>query len=444
VNCVKSSACNLVKMVEGVSVNEVVTDAPDKTEVESHTSGTVVAQGKKQGGVKTGWANATTMELTHVNGDDALPEVVEQHKFSMLLWLPLTSTPMVIFHCGIDGFWMGVREGQDQYGYAFHVVLAIDNDPLVIDIHQSTFKGVNCVKYTLGGSKRATLDLVERYLPRARWRESSWHGSPSCKEGSSANLFKQDFKAFRAATRWIVGLFLLADPGDWSVEQVPRAFNCLLDVPVWKTQLDMQKHVGLSSVRKRTIVANTSLQLKELTIDEMRQEFLAPQLILVLKSGMGYVRSAAEPAFTVTSNAQAFGHRTNDMQRIRGTVMLQLIGVDADRWSWPEGTAETTKLKLGAQVVPPKFAAYLQLAKHNSRIRNASSRSQLENFLGGGGGNDVKYLPDVRMVKVHGVWCAGRIAKETPSSSRRAGRMLICIAKTMEARWYYTSKVHSG
>ena len=98
--------CNVVKLVDGVSVNEVVTENPNSTDVEvayqcigdnstnlwlmlrnqsdavgvELEAGTVVAQGEKQGGVKTGWANATTMELTHVNGDEALPDVVEQHK----------------------------------------------------------------------------------------------------------------------------------------------------------------------------------------------------------------------------------------------------------------------------------------------------------------------------------------------------------------------------
>jgi len=50
------------------------------------------------------------------------------------------------------------------------------------------------------------------------------------------------------------------------VEQVPRAFSCLLDVPVWKTQLDMQKHVGLSSVRKWTIVIVNSSVDSEMEI----------------------------------------------------------------------------------------------------------------------------------------------------------------------------------
>ena len=96
--------CNVVKLVDGVSVNEVVTENPNSTDVEvayqcigdnstnlwlmlrnqsdavgvELEAGTVVAQGEKQGGVKTGWANATTMELTHVNGDEALPDRVVQ------------------------------------------------------------------------------------------------------------------------------------------------------------------------------------------------------------------------------------------------------------------------------------------------------------------------------------------------------------------------------
>lgn len=140
-------------------------------------------------------------------------------------------------------------------------------------------------------------------------------------------------------------------------------------------------------------MAKSDLRLEELTIDEIRQKFVAPQVILekayglpktplTLRSGMGYTRSAAEPAFTVTSNAQSFGHTTNDMRRITGTVMLQMIGVDADQWVWPEGTSETTKLKLGSQVVPPAFAAYLQLAKHNSRMGSASRGADSKIFGG--------------------------------------------------------------
>ena len=187
-------------------------------------------------------------------------------------------------------------------------------------------------------------------------------------------------------------LFLAANPGDWSVEQVPGALRYILDLPVWKSNVQIQHFTGMSSRRLRTIVSKTDLDLEKLNVEEMRRVFVSPQEILtkayglnpdrplILKSCMGYFRSALQPAFTVTSNAQSFGYDEKNMRRMSGTVMLKLIGVEADDWEWPEKTSETTKLKHGAQVVPPSFAALVQLAKHNSRLRCASGRSQLENF----------------------------------------------------------------
>mmetsp|Transcript_31077 Transcript_31077/g.96125 ORF Transcript_31077/g.96125 Transcript_31077/m.96125 type:complete len:333 (-) Transcript_31077:4407-5405(-) len=289
---------------------------------------------------------------------------------------------------------------QDLYGLAFQIDLAIDNDPVMEKIYAGTFKGVTTVQHTLGKSVETTLELVGRYVPKEKWPLMYWHGSPSCKEGSTINLFNQDINKFVKSTKWMISLFRTANPGSWTVEQISRILTYLKNEPVWVRNLDMHEFTAMSSKRRRTIASKNELVFKKLTQDQLENKMVSPKSILgrthnlnpdaplLLKSSMGYIRDATKPAFTVTGSTQSFGHSEAQMARVSPKIMLQLMDIDESEWTWPEGMSETAKLKMGAQSIPSSFGVEMALAVHNSRLPNCHS-------FGGEGGGDEDYLPDV-------------------------------------------------
>ena len=120
---------------------------------------------------------------------------------------------------------MGLQAAWEKYGAAFKVVLAIDNCELSNRIHRDTFPGVVTVKHELGKSWKATMNLIRVYVPEERWPSMYWHSSPSCLQGSTANMKGKNMKEFVKLTKWTLSLMKKCKPGMWTMEQIPVIFR---------------------------------------------------------------------------------------------------------------------------------------------------------------------------------------------------------------------------
>ena len=135
----------------------------------------------------------------------------------------------------------------------------------------------------------------------------------------------------------MISLFRTANPGSWTIEQISRILSYLKNEPIWVRNVEMHEITAMSSKRKRTIASKDELVFKRLTRDQQESKFVSPKSILVrthnldpdapllLKSSMGYIRDADEPAFTVTGSTQSFGHSEAQMTRVSPKIMLQLM-----------------------------------------------------------------------------------------------------------------------
>jgi hypothetical protein len=202
-----------------------------------------------------------------------------RHRFDRLEWLPVTYVEVVIFYCGIGGFEAGLAWANRSYGTSFRVVLGLDNDQVSIGIHQRTH-GVKVINYTLGGGFEAALDMVAKYNPRGKWARQYFHASPSCKEGSTANLRGRDLGQCVRMTKWSADLMMRAQVGFWTLEQVPGVYRFLQGHVPWVRVLEFREYTGLTAGRKRVIAASAPLDLVALTPSEMEKVFVSPEALL--------------------------------------------------------------------------------------------------------------------------------------------------------------------
>lgn len=421
-------------------------------------AGTWIAAAVVAAGALAATMDGHTYNLTSIQDDgkeeeDEFEEISlpTHHKFEKLKWLPLTIMKVIILYCGIGGFDMGIKDAFEQYGTSFRVVLAIDNDDRTIDVHRLTFPSILVVKHRLGESYQKTLEVISRYVPRDIWSLTYWHASPSCLEGSTANLFKQDLKACVRLTRWTLLLFRKAKPGRWTLEQIPRIARYVVRMTPYAAVMNMREYTGQTSDRKRLIAAKRILPMQKLGEKEYKNRYISPRKMLeeaydlvpsddlLLRNGMNYVRSAELPAFTVTSNPQRYGESNSKMQIIGHDVLLRMMDINVDDWSWGEKTGEMQKLRMGSQCVPPTFAREIAINQHNEWTEFGSLDEyggHIQIFSGNGLHDDV--LEDVVMVRENETWRAGRIAEEDEAQEIQ----LICLAHSMKVRWYRKSAVY--
>ena len=147
-----------------------------------------------------------------------------------------------------------------------------------------------------------------------------------------------------------------AQVGFWTLEQVPGVYRFLQGHVPWVRVLEFREYTGLTARRKRVIAASAPLKLVALTPSEMSEAFVAPQALLrkrknrpynlgdgpvKIRNGFGAETGADRAAFTVTSNPLAcFPCRHSDgttgWKRILAEELLEMMGIDIGRWSWPD------------------------------------------------------------------------------------------------------------
>jgi len=228
-----------------------------------------IAHGEVLGGHLYATVDGNSGDITHV--EDGHP-ATRKHKFSSFKWLPLHRIKVIILFCGIGGVERGLRQAWDKFGLSFQVVLAIDCDEKVIKIHQETFPDIPVVQHRLGVSYEKTERVIAKYVPREEWWKTYWHASPSCVEGSTANILHQDVKRFSKLTKWVVILLRRARPGMWTLEQIPRIRRYIERMTPFVEVLQMRDYIASTADRKRLIAAKRPLKLDKLTEKEYRKK----------------------------------------------------------------------------------------------------------------------------------------------------------------------------
>lgn len=79
--------------------------------------------------------------------------------------------------------------------------------------------------------------------------------------------------------------------------------------------------------------------------------------VLLVKQAFGYVRSADDPAFTVTGSPLRYGTSGSTTQRFENTMLAKMQQADLSKWEIPEdlNIIETQELRLVAQCFPVGF-----------------------------------------------------------------------------------------
>ncbi|EGB04303.1 hypothetical protein AURANDRAFT_67350, partial [Aureococcus anophagefferens] len=290
-------------------------------------------------GVVTGSADSRTGEVFHLD-DDATKQVAErassvEHKFSKLKWLPLTFIQVIVFYSGIGGFDKGLQRAWEKHGAAFKVVLAIDNCELSNEIHRNTFPGVTVVNHILGKSFKATMDLISEYIPREQWSSMYWHASPSCIEGSTANMQKRNVKEFVKLTLWTLSLMKQCRPGMWTLEQIPViARYVMLETP-YAEVLNMREFTAQTSDRKRLIASKAHTMQTEYAQEPLNMSVIDLPDICKDELGVAFNMGSTQPPERLDV-AEA---RPNKTRRLYAKYFLEKtsINVGSASCEWKPG-----------------------------------------------------------------------------------------------------------
>ncbi|EGB04300.1 hypothetical protein AURANDRAFT_67346 [Aureococcus anophagefferens] len=371
---------------------------------------------------------------------------------------------VTVFYSGIGGFDKGLQRAWEKHGAAFKVVLAIDNCELSNEIHQNTFPGVTVVNHILGKSFKTTMDLISEYVPREQWSSMYWHASPSCIEGSTANMQKRNVKEFVKLTLWTLSLMRQCRPGMWTLEQIPViARYVMLETP-YAEVLNMREFTAQTSDRKRLIASKRDLKLQKLSAEEYKEKFISPKRMLMeaydlidkeielIRNGHNYVRSAEEPAYTITGNPIQYGPQGPDMKPVKTPELLRMMDIEEGDFQFPDDLNATRMLKLCCQCIPPSFSEEMTVAVlntwHDSNKKNIHNHFE-DIFHGFGVESEIfagdpvamrtgwdelrdNVVPDIAMVMDQDTWRIGRVAEHDHEKKRK----LVCLAYNMAVAWY--------
>jgi hypothetical protein len=126
-------------------------------------AGTMVAHLQLVQGALSGvsdFRDAALQAVARISADHAVegefdPSVLSdrpipaEHKFSRLTWIPIFYTMVAIFWGGINSVAVAARKGQETFGYAFRIVLVLENNLKVIAIHRASHKDILVREHTL-------------------------------------------------------------------------------------------------------------------------------------------------------------------------------------------------------------------------------------------------------------------------------------------------------
>ncbi|EGB02299.1 hypothetical protein AURANDRAFT_69008, partial [Aureococcus anophagefferens] len=313
-------------------------------------------------------------------------------------------------------------------------------------------------------SMKATMDLISEYIPREQWSSMYWHASPSCIEGSTANMQKRNVKEFVKLTLWTLSLMKQCRPGMWTLEQIPViARYVMLETP-YAEVLNMREFTAQTSDRKRLIASKRDLKLQKLSAEEYKEKFISPKRMLMeaydlmdkeielIRNGHNYVRSAEEPAYTITGNPIQYGPQGPDMKPVKTPELLRMMDIKKGDFQFPDDLNATMMLKLCCQCIPPSFSEEMTVAVlntwHDANKKNIHNHFE-DIFHGFGVESEIfagdpmamrtgwdelrdNVVPDIAMVMDQDTWRIGRVAEHDHEKKRK----LVCLAYNMAVAWY--------
>ena len=171
-----------------------------------------------------------------------------------------------------------------------------------------------------------------------------------------------------------MGLLEAIGPAVWTIENVPSLFQRLRGFAKFAKVCKMQKHCQLCQMRKRMVLSNLNLNLKEFTKKQPTlhdklgpRKGWAPDAQLLQKDAWNGHRTTHGPSYTCTGGAHYAGARsmsdfsTAHLLDWKDKAIIQ--GVDTPTLiSFPTSVGEQFRKRAIANMVPPPFAKQICLA----------------------------------------------------------------------------------
>ena len=309
--------------------------------------------------------------------------------FDPAIWARDDVKPVVVFCSGIGGVEEGIARfnssNKSADGMYYVPAVAIDADGASCQTHKVNHPGTPVVQHYCQTWK-ATLSIVNKYLPKEYWKKAWVHTSNSCKESSTTNFTARDIAVGKRATEWFILMMQRMRPDVWTLENIAGLYKYFSGrfptVKVFK----LNDHCQLAQDRKRMIISNRALYLdkfqgESLTFRDVLGDRLEldPKVRYWQENSWCRHRTVDRPAFTVTSGMHRAGatrvgdldetHTLNSSHR----AVLQGWG----KVKYPANVTETRRRDLIAQVVPPPFAEALAKAVTDEK-RDRERISSLE------------------------------------------------------------------
>jgi site-specific DNA-cytosine methylase len=277
-----------------------------------------------------------TFASGHSSDGRVLPaRLMQKRLFTTLCSVPSSRVVVDIF-CGAGGFSAGIHMGKGE------VALAIDNDPVMLAMHQNNFPNAKHVLVTLGGAPEKFAHELLQFVHGRPWH---LHGSPPCQSFSIANRAKGHQVGGDARSDlsyWFLTVVYVLSrsgnpPASWSMEQVPTALRLLQKNHPWlnnHSSVSIYKvfgwQFGAPTLRKRLFIgAGWSLRpLKEVDtlnvcdILDLEREFkLAPNQIAIRGAKNNFYRDVKKGETKNTRVDSTKGEGLRPIDRVCYAIM---------------------------------------------------------------------------------------------------------------------------